>query len=195
MGRWIAALLILLGGMTLPAQAEGAIAFGGGAEGSVCAADGQTPIDHLFGACPAIAPGELLEDGLCILPRADTRLFLRCQEVSEPLLGLRLTIDSGEERIFDGTLEEATLLCLGDFPAGSRTMLRIFLQIPEYLPEAAHRAWQQISWQILAISGEIPQTADPAHPTAAACTGAATGAILAAAQKRREKKRKQKITP
>ena len=195
MGRWIAALLILLGGMTLPAQAEGAIAFGGGAEGSVCAADGQTPIDHLFGACPAIAPGELLEDGLCVLPREDTRLFLRCPELPEALSGLRLTVTRDEKKIFEGTLEEAGLLCLGDFPAGSRTMLRLFLKIPEYLPEAGHLAWQKISWQILAISGEIPQTADPSHPAAAALTGAVTGFLLAAAQRRREKKRKQKITP
>lgn len=188
MGSRIAAMLIFLGIVCTPARAEGAIAFGGGAGAAVYAADGQTAIDHLFGSSPAITPGERLEDGLCVLPQEDTALFLRCPEVPEALWGLRLTVSRGETGLYDGSLEEAGLIPLGEFSAGSRTMLEIHLQIPENLPEEGHSAWGQISWQILAISGETPQTADTAHPTAAAATGTLTGLALAALQKRREKK-------
>lgn len=188
MGSRIAAMLIFLGIVCTPARAEGAIAFGGGAGTAVYAADGQTTIDHLFGSSPAITPGERLEDGLCVLPQEDTELFLRCPEVPEALRGLRLTVSRGGTGLYDGSLEEAGLISLGEFPAGSRTMLEIYLQIPEDLSEEGHSAWGQISWQILAISGETPQTADTAHPTAAAATGTLTGLALAALEKRREKK-------
>lgn len=184
MGKRIAAFFILLLSLALPAQAEGLITFGGGAERSVTAADGFTPIDHLFGSNLAITPGERLEDGLCVAPGADTRLFLRCQGVPEALAALRLTV-TGEGPIYDGPLGNADWIYLGQFAAGSRQLLTLILTVPEDLSPEAAPGWTELSWQLFAESADQPQTADPAHPWAAAAAGAVTGLALASLLRRR----------
>lgn len=184
MGKRIAAFLILLLSLALPVRAEGLITFGGGAERSVTAADGCTPIDHLFGSNLAITPGERLEDGLCIAPGADTRLFLRCQGVPEALAELRLTV-TGEGPIYDGPLGNADWIYLGLFEAGSRQLLTLTLTVPENLSQEAAPGWRDLSWQLLAEPTDQPQTADPAHPWAAAAAGTVTGLALASLLRRR----------
>ena len=132
------------------------ITFGGGAERSVTAADGCTPIDHLFGSNLAITPGERLEDGLCIAPGADTRLFLRCQGVPEALAELRLTV-TGEGPIYDGPLGNADWIYLGLFDAGSRQLLTLTLTVPENLSQEAAPGWRDLSWQLLAEPTDQPR--------------------------------------
>lgn len=190
MGRKLGLLLILLSTVLL-VSAEGAIAYSGEAAGCVYAADGTTAIDHLFGSNLAILPGEHLEDGLCIRPEEDVRLFLRCADLPEPLEHLRLTV-TDDAPIFDGSLKDADWIYLGEYPAGSRTLLELHLTVPQDLSQEAARTWPRISWQLQAISAAAPQTADTAHPGPAAATGTLTGLLLAWAAHQSKQRKTQK---
>lgn len=184
MGRriWVLALLLSL---VTAVNAEGAIAFGSGVEGIVFAADGATPIDHLFGSYLAVTPGERLEESLCIRAAKDTRLYLHCSGADGELKTARLQIE-GEKTVFDGTLEQAGWIDLGTFSPGASEMLNLYLTVPEDLSPQGLREWLNISWQLDTQPAPVPKTGDNVHIPAAIFTGSLMGLCLAIAAGKRK---------
>lgn len=179
MGRriWVLALLLSL---VTAVNAEGAIAFGSGVKGIVFAADGATPIDHLFGSYLAVTPGERLEEGLCVRAAKNTRLYLHCSGADGELKTARLQIE-GEKTVFDGTLEQAGWIDLGTFSPGASEMLNLYLTVPEDLSPQGLREWLNISWQLDTQPAPVPKTGDNVHIPAAIFTGSLMGLCLAIA--------------
>lgn len=179
MGRriWVLALLLSL---VTAVSAEGAIAFGSGVEGIVFAADGATPIDHLFGSYLAVTPGERLEEGLCIRAARNTRLYLHCTGMGEELKSMRLQVQ-GEKTLFDGALDQAGWIDLGTFSPGEPEMLNLYLTVPENLSPQGAREWLNISWQLDTQPAPLPKTGDNVHIPAAIFTGSLMGLCFAIA--------------
>ena len=188
MGRRIWVLVLLLSLVTA-VNAEGAISFGSGVEGIVFAADGATPMDHLFGSYLAITPGERLEEGLCVRAAKDTRLYLHCTGAGGELKAMRLQIE-GEKTLFDGTLEQAGWINLGTFSPGEPEMLNLYLTVPEDLTPQGTREWQNISWQLDTQPAPLPKTGDNVHIPAAIFTGSLMGLCLAIAAGKKKPSRR-----
>ena len=184
MGRRIWVLVLLLSLVTA-VNAEGTIAFGSGVEGIVFAADGATPIDHLFGSYLAVTPGERLEEGLCIRADRNTRLYLHCTGMGEELKSMRLQVE-GEKTLFDGTLEQAGWIDLGTFSPEEPEMLNLYLTVPENLSPQGAREWLNISWQLDTQPAPLPKTGDNVHIPAAIFTGSLMGLCLAIAAGKRK---------
>lgn len=183
MRRKIGVLVVLLSLVTA-VSAEGAIAFGSGAEEIVFAADGATAIDHLFGSYLAITPGERLEEGLCIRAKENTRLYLRCTGAEGELKAMGLRIKR-ERPLFDGTLEQAGWIDLGSFSPGEAEMLTLYLTVPENLTIQGAREWLKLSWQLDTDPAQAPKTGDNVQIPAMIFTGSLMGLCLAAAGRKR----------
>ena len=92
----ILVLGLLLSALPLGAGAENALVLEGGTKDMLFAADGSTPMDHLFGSYLAVSPGENPEETVILRPPAEMRLVLQCLDVTPALSGIRLTVQ-GED--------------------------------------------------------------------------------------------------
>ena len=175
-------ILALLLSLVTAAGAEGILVFDRSTEGILFAADGRTPIDHLFGSSLAIAPGETLEETVCIRPREECRLALQCLDVSPELTGLQLEIWSGT-RLYDGPI--TGLADLGSFSPEEPVVLNLRLTVPQDLSAQGRRDWLKLRWRFAAADAASPETGDPVGFPVAVFTGALTGLLLALTQSRR----------
>lgn len=171
----ILVLGLLLSALPLGAGAENALVLEGGTKDLLFAADGSTPMDHLFGSYLAISPGENPEETVILRPPAEMRLVLQCLDVTPALSGIRLTVQ-GETLLYDGPL--AGLADLGLF-SPEETQLQLRLAIPEDLSLQGRRDWPKLRWCLTAQSPQSPKTGDNIRLPAAIFTGALTGLLLA----------------
>lgn len=171
----ILVLGLLLSALPLGAGAENALVLEGGTKDMLFAADGNTPMDHLFGSYLAISPGENPEETVILRPPAEMRLVLQCLDVTPALSGIRLTVQ-GETLLYDGPL--AGLADLGLF-SPEETQLQLRLAIPEDLSLQGRRDWPKLRWSLTAQSPQSPKTGDCVRLPAAVFTGALTGLLLA----------------
>lgn len=172
----ILVLALLLSSVPLGAGAENALVLDSAADGILFAADGSTPMDHLFGSSLAVSPGETLEETVIIRPRCDTRLVLQCLDVTPALSGIRLTVQ-GENLLYDGPI--AGLADLGLFSPEEATQLQLSLAIPEDLSLQGRRDWPKLRWSLTAQSPQSPKTGDNVGIPAVVFAGALTGLLLA----------------
>ena len=171
----ILVLGLLLSALPLGAGAENVLVLEGGTKDMLFAADGSTPMDHLFGSYLAISPGENPEETVILRPPAEMRLVLQCLDVTPALSGIRLTVQ-GETLLYDGPL--AGLADLGLF-SPEETQLQLRLAIPEDLSLQGRRDWPKLRWCLTAQSPQSPKTGDNIRLPAAVFTGALTGLLLA----------------
>lgn len=169
-------ILALLLSLVTAAGAEGVLVFDRSTEGILFAADGCTPMDHLFGSSLAIAPGEILEETVCIRPREECRLALQCLDISPELAGLRLEVWGGT-RLYGGPI--TGLADLGSFSPEEPMVLNLRLTVPKDLSDQGRRDWLKLRWRLAAPDAGSPETGDPVRFPAAVFTGALTGLILA----------------
>ena len=172
----ILVLGLLLSALPLGAGAENALVLEGGTKDMLFAADGSTPMDHLFGSYLAISPGENPEETVVLRPRAEMRLVLQCLDVTPALSGIRLTVQ-GETLLYDGPI--AGLADLGLFSPEEATQLQLSLAIPEDLSLQGRRDWPKLRWSLTAQSPQSPKTGDNVGIPAVVFAGALTGLLLA----------------
>lgn len=185
MGRKFCILALLLSLVTA-VSAEGVLGFDSSTAGILFAADGRTPMDHLFASSLAISPGEILEETICIRPRQTLRLTLQCLDVSPALSGLRLEV-WGKGSLYDGPI--TGMAYLGSFSPEEPTVLNLRLTVPEELSAQGRRDWLKLRWSFTSPDTPIPETGDHIGIPAAVFTGALTGLALALPQGRKCRKR------
>lgn len=169
-------ILALLLSIVTAAGAEGVLVFDRSTEGILFAADGCTPMDHLFGSSLAITPGEILEETICIRPREKGRLTLQCLDISPELTGLHLEV-WGRTRLYDVPITGPA--DLGDFSPEEPVVLNLRLTVPQDLSDQGRRDWLKLRWRLAAPDTESPETGDAVRFPAAVFTGALTGLLLA----------------
>ena len=154
----ILVLGLLLSALPLGAGAENALVLEGGTKDMLFAADGSTPMDHLFGSYLAISPGENPEETVILRPPAEMRLVLQCLDVTPALSGIRLTVQ-GETLLYDGP--RAGLADLGLF-SPEETQLQLRLAIPEDLSLQGRRDWPKLR---CAAKSRMTSSATSSRPT------------------------------
>ena len=175
-------ILALLLSLVTAVGAEGVLVFDRSTEGILFAVDGCTPMDHLFGSSLAIAPGEILEETVCIRPREKGRLALQCLDISPELTGLHLEVWS-RTCLYDGPI--TGLADLGGFSPEEPVVLNLRLTVPQDLSPQGRMDWLKLRWRLAAPDMDSPETGDPVRFSAALFTGALTGLLLALPQSRR----------
>ena len=181
----VATWALLLSLLVTAVSGENALVFTPEATGILFAADGSTPMDHLFGCYLAISPGETLEETVCIRPTEETRLVLQCLDASPELSGIRLTV-RGARLIYDGPL--TGLVDLGRFSPEQMGAVHLSLTIPEELSPQGRQDWLKLRWSLGVPDSQSPRTGDNVRLPAAVFAGALTGLALALPWGRRFRK-------